>query len=143
MPEDILYWFIATIKGDTRAVSDGFGITDPNMTDESKVDGFCILQSFFMGYYYDIFGRLVDTSTLVSQTVEGCWGFRSESFLHYMKVAKNELPPSNRTSHHLTMSRQQILPLLARLFLGSDAYHSFVDDPRTGATRRSYMGIIG
>uniref|UniRef100_A0A0D2XBR4 Uncharacterized protein n=1 Tax=Fusarium oxysporum (strain Fo5176) TaxID=660025 RepID=A0A0D2XBR4_FUSOF len=41
------------------------------------------------------------------------------------------------------MSRQQILPLLARLFLGSDAYHSFVDDPRTGATHRSYMGIIG
>ncbi|EWZ52379.1 hypothetical protein FOZG_02152 [Fusarium oxysporum Fo47] len=95
MPEDILSWFIATIKGDTRAMSDGFGITDPNMTDESKVDGFCILQSFFMGYYYYIFGRLVNTSTLVSQTVEGSWGFRSESFLHYMKVAKNELPPSN------------------------------------------------
>ncbi|KAH7180361.1 hypothetical protein DER46DRAFT_668484 [Fusarium sp. MPI-SDFR-AT-0072] len=85
----------------------------------------------------------VDTATAVSQTVEGCWGFRPESFLHYMEVAKNELPPSNRTSHHLTMPRQQILPLLARLFLGSDVYHSFVDDPRTGATRRSYMGIIG
>ncbi|KAK2136104.1 hypothetical protein NOF04DRAFT_1338287 [Fusarium oxysporum II5] len=113
MPEDILSWFIATTKGDTRAMSDGFGIMDPNMTDESKVDGFCILQSLFMGYYYDIFGRLVDTSTLVSQT------------------------------HHSTMLRQQILPLLARLFLGSDAYHSFADDPRTGATRRSYMGIIG
>lgn len=143
MSEDIFSWFVATTKGDSRAMLDGFGISDPKMTDESKVDGFCILQSFFMGYYYDIFGRLVNTSTLVSQTVEGCWGFRSESFLHYMKVAKNELPPSNRTTHHLTMSRQQILPLLARLFLGSDAYHSFVYDPRTGATRRSYMGIIG
>ncbi|ENH64032.1 hypothetical protein FOC1_g10002635 [Fusarium oxysporum f. sp. cubense race 1] len=41
------------------------------------------------------------------------------------------------------MSRQQILPPLARLFLGSGAYHSFVDGPRTGATRRSYIGIIG
>ncbi|KAF5984642.1 hypothetical protein FCOIX_2531 [Fusarium coicis] len=141
--EDVLPWFIATTKGDARAMSDGFGISDPNMTDESKVDGFCILQSFFMGYYYDIFGRLVDTSTLVSQTVEGCWGFRSETFLRYMEMTKNELPSSNRTSHHLTMSRQQILPILARLFLGSDAQHSFVDDPRTGATRRSYMGIIG
>ncbi|GAP84464.2 hypothetical protein SAMD00023353_10600010 [Rosellinia necatrix] len=45
------------------------------MTDENKIEAFCIFQSFFMGNYYAVFDRLVDTSTLEHspRINTGCW----------------------------------------------------------------------
>ncbi|KAF4995924.1 hypothetical protein FDECE_12653 [Fusarium decemcellulare] len=140
---DLLSWFGDTTDGHRGSMFGGSGISDPDMTDGSKIVGFCVFQSFFMGYYYDLFGRLVDTSTLVSQTIEGSWGFRSENFLRYIQRVKSELPPGKNTARHITLSRQQVLPILARLFLGNDEHQSFIDDPEQGTTRRCYMGMVG
>ncbi|OAL45383.1 hypothetical protein IQ07DRAFT_684306 [Pyrenochaeta sp. DS3sAY3a] len=49
--------------------------------DADQIDLFTIFQAFFMGYYYDIFLRLVDTDGLELKIVDGAWGFRSTQLL--------------------------------------------------------------
>ncbi|KAF2443052.1 hypothetical protein P171DRAFT_433401 [Karstenula rhodostoma CBS 690.94] len=45
------------------------------------------VQSFFMRYYHDLFFRIVDTSSVAFQTVEGEWGFRSHKLLHHIRTS--------------------------------------------------------
>lgn len=49
--------------------------------DADQINLFTIFQAFFMGYYYEIFLRLVDTDGLELQIVDGAWGFRSTQLL--------------------------------------------------------------
>ncbi|KAH8728536.1 hypothetical protein GQ44DRAFT_824316 [Phaeosphaeriaceae sp. PMI808] len=53
-------------------------------TDE--INMFTVFQAFFMGYYYEIFLRLVDTEALQLQIVDGAWGFRSTQLLMDMRM---------------------------------------------------------
>ncbi|KAJ4265965.1 hypothetical protein NW762_003938 [Fusarium torreyae] len=131
MTKDQVVWLGEATEGHARSIVGGFGIADPEMKDEAKIINFSIFQSFFMGYYYDIFSRLVDTSTLVVQTVEGCWGFRSEDFFRYIMSLKNSLPPEENDSRRMILPRRQMLPILERLFLDNDKGHEnrYSDDP--------------
>lgn len=103
-------------------------ITDPSLTDRTKIVAFTTFQSFFMGYFYNLFSRLVDTSTLVLRTVDGAWGFRSPEFLRYMRTdfvqttANSKSHPgagSPATSAEVLRTRHQIIPIISRLFLGT------------------------
>ncbi|KAK7228620.1 hypothetical protein V2G26_000790 [Clonostachys chloroleuca] len=91
------------------------------MEDQNKVEWFRVFQSFFMGYYYEIFGRLIDTSSLASKTVEGSWGFRSAIYFHYIRscsLMKN-LPKNSRKVK--AYGRPSLFPILSMLFLGGHA----------------------
>lgn len=126
---ELLTWLGTQTRGGGLA---DYEITDPDMVNPVKINSFRVLQSFFMGYYYEIFFRLVDTSSLRLKTVEGSWGFRSPEILHY--VRKHVLSPrsllktgqaTNRSARLQSrqkrpvtdISRQAILALLSRLLL--------------------------
>ena len=115
----------------TQTRGDGLGdyeILDHNMIDPAKIEIFCVIQSFFMGYYYTVFLPMVDTSFLKLQTVEGVWGYRSPDFLHYFrehvlstKSLLKTAPVNDTKRLQSEISRQAILALLSRLFLGHPA----------------------
>ncbi|KAI8716691.1 hypothetical protein NCS52_00963300 [Fusarium sp. LHS14.1] len=136
----VLSWLSTTTSSDEFHI--GSDISDAEMTDTQKVDAFCIFQSFIMGYYYDIFGRLVDTSSLASQTVEGSWGFRSADFLRYMRShSLRTIPPDSPRLRSFGQAR--LLPLLSMLFAGG---HATGYDPERTEERFinvDCLGIIG
>jgi hypothetical protein len=51
----------------------------------SKTLAFSVLQSFFLGYWYSLLLRLVDTSSLGLQVVEGSWNFQSAQILEEVR----------------------------------------------------------
>ncbi|CVL07242.1 uncharacterized protein FMAN_15348 [Fusarium mangiferae] len=136
----VLSWLSTTTSSDEFHI--GSDISDAEMTDTQKIDAFCIFQSFIMGYYYDIFGRLVDTSSLASQTVEGSWGFRSADFLRYMRShSLRTMPPDSPRARSFGQAR--LLPLLSMLFVGG---HATGYDPEKAEERFrnvDCLGIIG
>ncbi|KAL2679072.1 hypothetical protein Neosp_009828 [[Neocosmospora] mangrovei] len=136
----VLSWLSTTTSSDEFHI--GSDISDAEMTDTQRVDAFCIFQSFIMGYYYDIFGRLVDTSSLASQTVDGSWGFRSADFLRYMRShSLRTIPPDSPRVRSFGQAR--LLPLLSMLFVGGHA--TGYDPERTEERFRNVdcLGIIG
>src|SRR6202012_4532650 len=83
-------------------------------SDTSKINAFTIFQAFFMGYYYTVLLKLVDTSMLQVQTVDGCWGFRDAVFLTnmrtlYLSPVKGSVPGMR------ILRREDILSILATL----------------------------
>ena len=139
---ELLTWLVATTD-DGRELRSGDSITDPEMTDTAKISAFCILQSFFMGYYYDVFGRAVDTSTLTLKVVDGAWGFRSVDILRDVRFSLFHDHPGveDNTPHVKIIRRQRLLRLLGSLFLGNHAAISEID--RTAdRTYTQCMGIV-
>ncbi|RSM20232.1 hypothetical protein CDV31_001029 [Fusarium ambrosium] len=133
----VLSWLSAlTNPGEFHLGSD---ISDAEMTDTRKVNAFCIFQSFIMGYYYDIFGRLVDTSSLASKTVEGSWGFRSADFLRYMRShSLGTIPPDSPRVRPFGKSR--LVPLLSMLFVGG---HGTGYDPERAEEKFRLIDCLG
>ncbi|RSL52235.1 hypothetical protein CEP54_011038 [Fusarium duplospermum] len=133
----VLSWLSAlTNPGEFHLGSD---ISDVEMTDTRKVDAFCIFQSFIMGYYYEIFGRLVDTSSLASKTVEGSWGFRSADFLRYMRShSLRTIPPDSPRVRPFGKSR--LVPLLSMLFVGG---HGTGYDPERAEEKFRLVDCLG
>ena len=125
-----------------------YEIVDHDMIDPAKIEIFCVVQSFFMGYYYTVFLPMVDLSSLKLQTVEGVWGYRSPDFLHYFRrhvlSTKSLLktpPEKNYERHESEISRQAILALLSRLFLGHPVDISLTSS--TADKRANWcMGIV-
>ena len=126
---ELLTWLNTQTRGGS---SKDYDILDPDMVDRVKINAFCVFQSYFMGYYYEIFFRVVDTSSLRLQTVEGSWGFRSSDFLFYVRsqvLSHRSMPKGGRTTNMpnaahsgqespaTDISRQIILQVLSRLFL--------------------------
>lgn len=60
-------------------------LNKPFKGDTEQIEAFTVVQAFWMGYYYAVCLRLVDTSSLQLQLVEGAWGFRSTQFLADMR----------------------------------------------------------
>jgi hypothetical protein len=110
-----LTWLsLQTSRSDSRLP----GVTDPGFDDDHRVNMYCIFQSFFMGYYYGLFIRVVDASSLKTQTVEGNWGFRSTDFLRHMRLNFWKLGPQVENEvRPKSISRQTLLEVLAMLFL--------------------------
>ncbi|KAF2121260.1 hypothetical protein BDV96DRAFT_667880 [Lophiotrema nucula] len=57
----------------------------PIQGDKVRTEGFTVFWLYFMGYYYEVFLRLVDTSGLQLSIVDGSWGFRSIQLLIDMR----------------------------------------------------------
>jgi hypothetical protein len=143
---DLLRWLNESTEY-TTLVSVTTCIGAPEMTDQCKISAFCIFQSFFMGYYYSIFGRLIDTSTLALQTVEGAWGFRSEDLLRRMRFSFlrtiGKSPERMNTPHFKTFSRRDVFEILAMLFMGSGETILGQDRNNHGGKLSGCMGIVG
>jgi hypothetical protein len=92
---------------------------EPKLTTEILISAFSVFQSFFMGFYYSVFFRVVDTSTLQLQICEGAWGFRDAGLMHYILRFFLMQPPDWKRKATI-FTRQQLVQLLSRLFLGSE-----------------------
>lgn len=138
---DILSWMLSFTRLDTAEGMLDFSSLE--VEDKPKVEAFCIFQSFMMGYYYDIFGRLVDTSSLAAKTVEGSWGFLSPALLRYMRLYSIIRAPSGAQPHVRTFGRSRLIPLLSMLFVGG---HGTSYDPELAEDRfmkADCLGIVG
>lgn len=128
-PSELLTWLSSQTRGED---SKDYDILDPDMLDRVKINAFCAFQSFFMGYYYSIFSRVMDMSPLILQTVEGSWGFRSPDLLFYVRtqvLSQRSSPKGSKTTNTPEtalsgqgspakyISRQTILQVLSRLLL--------------------------
>ncbi|KAI9663293.1 MAG: hypothetical protein M1821_008341 [Bathelium mastoideum] len=114
-----LDWLDAT-NLDNAKVTREMEVDYAEFRDEEKIHNYCVLQSFCMGYYYSVFGRLVDTSSLRIPVVEGHWGFRSLEFLEFMRFSFWKEVDLGPQRFHKTISRQTMIEVLGRLFLNKD-----------------------
>jgi hypothetical protein len=116
-------------------------ILDPGFTDHVRISAFTVFQAFFMGYYYAIFLRLVDTSMLQLETVDGAWGFRSPEFLSVMRTrylaGRNVAGPGNRI-----VGRETVISILSTLLL-SVAKAAAQTDRNTFNKDSRCVGVIG
>ncbi|KAH8748077.1 hypothetical protein F5882DRAFT_422203 [Hyaloscypha sp. PMI_1271] len=81
---------------------------------DSFIEKFTEFQAFFMGYYYEVLLRLVDTSELELQCVEGMWGFGSNSLL---AESQDIISKSKRSG----LTRELVIRLLSLCCLGYSA----------------------
>ncbi|KAK5659877.1 hypothetical protein OQA88_13340 [Cercophora sp. LCS_1] len=147
IPLDILCW----INESTEPPSSRnlfTGISAPEMTDQNKIESFCLFQSFFMGYYYYIFRRVVHTSSLALQTVEGAWGFRSAQLLWRMRYNFLRGPASSAAVNNpqvKIITRRNMFEILAMLFMGSSDNILETEKDQSGARFHppGCMGIVG
>jgi hypothetical protein len=123
---ETLTWLnLQTSRSDIRGVD----ITDPVFDDSHRINVYSSFQSFFMGYYYSVFMRVMDTRSLRKQTVEGNWGFRSTDFLTHMRHNFWKLGPEpEKEMKPTSISRQTILEVLAMLFLNYPVHISSLEN---------------
>ena len=89
-------------------------VVNPKFKDADRINAFTVFQAFFMGYYYSVFLRLVDTSGLQVQVVDGYWGFRSVILLCNMKILY--LSSITATDHRvLILRREDVISILSML----------------------------
>ena len=104
-PEEILNW----IHGQTTdPMSSSPHVSHRTKLEKKKIDAFNVFQAFFMGYYYEVFLSLVDTTTLEIQTVDGSWGYCSAELLKSMRKLCRDRAEKG-------FSRQELIQILARL----------------------------
>ncbi|KAF2877624.1 hypothetical protein BDV95DRAFT_481536 [Massariosphaeria phaeospora] len=110
-----------------------------DMQDPTRINAFTVFQAFFMGYYYAIFLRLVDTSSLRVQTVDGAWGYRSSEFLCNARNIWLGLG-TVATPGVRILRRERVFSILSELVLGKMKEVSKV---RRAANRENWcVGII-
>ncbi|KAJ4215007.1 hypothetical protein NW759_010036 [Fusarium solani] len=137
----VLGWMWSFTRPDTPEGMLDF--TSLEIQNKSKVEAFCIFQSFMMGYYYHIFGRLVDTSSLAAKTVEGSWGFLSPGFLRYMR-SYSLIRVSSRSGPRVrAFGRSRLIPLLSMLFVGGHGTNYNPVMAEDAFIKADCLGIIG
>jgi hypothetical protein len=109
-------------------------VTEPAFTDEARINAFTVFQAFMMGYYYNIFGRIVDTSTLHIQTVLGSWGYRSTELLCRMRIFVGK---RNETKFIVDQERKQKTGPVADD--GNQSVDIGCGGPKIVGPRRMYM----
>ncbi|KAM0421451.1 hypothetical protein ACHAPT_010805 [Fusarium lateritium] len=110
---DVLEWLGQVVETRTDE-----SIEDPDLGEVNKINAFTVLQAFFMGYYYGVLLRLVDTSMLGLPVVEGGWGFRSNKFFYKMaSIYGNKIYP--RLHNGRCIPREAIIDILSALLLGN------------------------
>ena len=123
-------------------------VSNMEFNDDTRINAFTVFQAFFMGYYYAIFLRMVDTSALQVKVVEGLWGYRSLVFLiTFRTVYLNELHFEEQGL--LVLRREDVLSIIANLFCAissqiSRVKHGSSTDYRATYNRDNWcIGIIG
>lgn len=108
--------------------------SDPSLDEQHNITAFTVFQSFFMGYYYQLFGSIVDTSSLQIPMVEGAWGFRSpDTFTSIRRWIEKLRQPFNR---------QELLPILSALFLNHDVDIPDIQNSLSDQSKTLCVGII-
>lgn len=117
---------------------------------EGCEDALATLQSFFMGYYYTVFLRLVDTSSLAIQSVEGAWRFRSTAFLsdlsELLKARRREseiLPYTTKSSSATLLTREDVITILSQLILSDRTHIASIKSARPSIKEHWCLGVIG
>ena len=111
-------WLVMqTNDGEVGEGDDGW-VTSPDFSNSNRIEAFSVMQSFFMGYYYQLFGRFIDTASLEIPIVEGNWGFRSTELLTRMRdyclTARQMAQGQSKT---VSLKRQTVIEILSTLFL--------------------------
>ena len=139
---DALTWLIKQMSSSPPPSGPHINNTDSELS-WPQSQALCLVQAFFMGYYYSIFLPLVDTSSLRIQVVDGSWGYRSVQFLWDIRrgAAVFRTPDSftNQYTANNRISRELVLMFLATLLLGDNN----VDITSTGRMEKSCVGVIG
>ena len=152
-PSKVLDWLKDQISGQSFPHLGHLSIESDKLQDLSKIHAFCVYQSFFMGYCYNVFMEVIDTKSLKMQTIEGHWGFRSADFFRYIHShfwkAGGKAPLGSSAANAITISRQSILEALALLFLnyplylkGSDPHHEELRRDEHQFVARYCVGVI-
>ena len=81
---------------------------------KEKINAFTVFQAFFMGYYYGVFLRLVDTSLLQLRVVDGAWGFRSVQVLAEIRACAVKAARSKEG-----IPRYKLIEILSSLLFSS------------------------
>jgi hypothetical protein len=137
-PVDNLKWLMEqTIESAKTATQ----VWNSKFKDTSKINAYTVFQAFFMGYYYEIFLGLVDTSALQMQTVDGAWGFRSAHFLTSMRAlhqpSENDAVPRFRS-----LRREDVISILTSLLFSSPK--PFNQTKRGTFNKENWcLGVIG
>ncbi|MCJ1333383.1 hypothetical protein MMC10_010079 [Thelotrema lepadinum] len=101
-----------------------------NFRDQKRINVFTIFQAFFMGYYYAIVFRLIDTSGLQLKIVDGDWGYRSVTFLVRMKsLYLSELQFEQEAM--LVLRREDMISLLASMVCNNTQLITRIRKPRS------------
>ena len=89
-------------------------IQDVRLSDKRKIYVFTLVQSFFLGYYYGIVLKAVDTSFLYERVVDGCFSYRSPTLLKTMQsFVKGDLARSQSSFPVVgVISRQRLFEML-------------------------------
>lgn len=122
--EDTLTQIIDLIRSQDDGeggISLGSSLVDPNIANV-----FTMCQAFFMGYYYELFSTVVDTSMLEMKTVSGRWGYLSvEFFREVYKVLRDPnttrgvQPPSKNNRDEVLIARVDVFTIVSILFANS------------------------
>ena len=88
-----------------------------DMQDHTRINAFTVFQAFILGYFYSIFLKLVDTSTLLVQTVEGAWGYRSPVFLCAIRTIWLSSSFAQEPGIRV-LRREGVISILSSLLLG-------------------------
>lgn len=93
----------------------------PEEVNPTTVEAFHVFQAFAMGFYYEVFLSIVDTSTLAMKSVSGSWGYRSLEFLRKMRLFLMNGPADTRNPIPvIRLYRTDVLSILAVLFTNPD-----------------------
>ena len=116
-------------------------VHNPSFRDTDRINAFTVFQAFFMGYYYSILLRLVDTSSLQLQVVDGSGGYRSADFLCNMRTLYLS-PDDPRESGILVLKREDIIGILSTLLFSTQRIITRVQ--RKSYSKDSWcLGVIG
>lgn len=114
-------------------------VNNRSFNDYIKINAFTIFQAFIMGYYYNIFLRLADTSELQLKVVDGSWGYRSFEFLTkmqmYLAQCKCEEPGV------LIMSRELVISIISMLLCNGPSL--LIGQDEGGSNNGWCLGTIG
>lgn len=56
-------WLSSQISGTSSEREDKDAVSSSQLTDGSRIEAYSVMQSFFLGYYYSLFLRFVDTTS--------------------------------------------------------------------------------
>ena len=114
---------VATLEWLLLQTMDSFGtgteVWNIQLKDVHKINAFTVFQAFFMGYYYEIFLGMVDTSSLQLNLVDGSWGFRSARFLCNMRTFYNS-SDNRRGPKVLVLWREGVISILTNLLFSTN-----------------------
>ncbi|KAJ4302614.1 hypothetical protein N0V90_001503 [Kalmusia sp. IMI 367209] len=108
-----LAWLTRELKEENNKGPTPEVIESTDLKDASKIRAFTVFQAFFMGFYYSLLLQVVDTSDLVSQVVEGNWGYRSKKTMVRIRAWCNKLKDG-------CISRERLMEMSFWLLSGED-----------------------